>query len=57
MCLIRILLQGVVLEAGLNAGTYTLTEMEAPSGYLKLKNPIKLVITSSEVEWRNHLKW
>ena len=42
--------QGVVLEAGLNAGTYTLTEIKAPSGYLKLKNPIKLVITSSEVK-------
>ena len=45
--------QGIVLEAGLNAGTYTLTEIKAPSGYLKLKEPIKLVITSSDVTLEN----
>ena len=37
---------GVVLEAGLNAGTYTLTEIKAPSGYMKLETPIEFVITS-----------
>ena len=42
--------QGVVLEAGLNAGTYTLTEIKAPSGYSKLKNPIQIEITATDVK-------
>ena len=30
---------------GLNSGTYYLKEIEAPKGYNKLKNPIKVVIS------------
>lgn len=41
--------QGVVLEAGLNAGTYTLTEIKAPSGYSKLAEPIQFEVTSTDV--------
>lgn len=41
---------GVVLEAGLNAGTYTLTEIKAPSGYSKLKDPIQIEITATDVK-------
>ena len=37
---------GKVTFAGLGAGTYTLTEIEAPSGYNKLANPITIVISA-----------
>jgi len=40
---------GIVLEAGLNAGTYTLTEIKAPSGYSKLAEPIQFEVTSTDV--------
>lgn len=38
---------GKVTFAGLGAGTYTLTEIEAPSGYNKLANPITIVISAN----------
>ena len=41
--------EGIVLEAGLNAGTYTLTEIKAPSGYSKLAEPIQFEVTSTDV--------
>ena len=38
---------GKITFAGLGAGTYTLTETEAPSGYNKLANPINIEITAA----------
>lgn len=38
---------GVITFTGLGAGTYTITELEAPNGYNKLENPITVVITSN----------
>lgn len=38
--------QGVLTFAGLNAGTYTITELVAPSGYNLLKNPVTITITA-----------
>ena len=37
---------GVLTIEGLNAGTYTITELVAPEGYNLLKQPISLVIDS-----------
>ena len=39
--------KGKLTFAGLGAGTYTLTETEAPSGYNKLANPITIEIAAS----------
>lgn len=36
---------GVVRFDGLGAGTYYIKETKAPSGYIKLKNPIKVEVT------------
>lgn len=38
---------GKITFAGLGAGTYTLTEIKAPSGYNKLANPINIVISAN----------
>ncbi|WP_294410252.1 isopeptide-forming domain-containing fimbrial protein [uncultured Ruminococcus sp.] len=40
-------INGKITFAGLGAGTYTLTEIEAPSGYNKLANPINIVISAN----------
>ena len=37
---------GVLTIEGLNAGTYTITELAAPEGYNLLKQPIELVVNS-----------
>ena len=38
---------GVLTVEGLNAGTYTITELVAPKGYNLLKQPIELIINST----------
>lgn len=35
---------GLVLEGNINAGTYTLTEIKAPSGYVKLSGDITITV-------------
>ena len=39
--------EGVLTFAGLNAGTYTITELVAPSGYNLLKDSITITITAN----------
>ena len=39
--------KGILTFAGLGAGSYTLTETEAPEGYNKLANPIDIEITAA----------
>ena len=39
---------GVISVLGLKEGTYTITETDAPNGYIKLDNPIKITITFNE---------
>ena len=38
---------GLVLEGIINAGTYTLTEIKAPSGYIKLADSITITVGSN----------
>lgn len=38
---------GILIFEGLNAGTYTITELVAPDGYNLLKNPITVTITEN----------
>ena len=40
---------GLVLEGIINAGTYTLTEIKAPSGYIKLAESITITVGSDGV--------
>lgn len=39
---------GLVLEGIINAGTYTLTEIKAPSGYIKLAESITITVGSDD---------
>ena len=40
---------GLVLEGDIAYGTYTLTEMKAPSGYTKLANPITVTVNDEGI--------
>ena len=40
--------KGLVLEGIINAGTYTLTEIKAPSGYIKLAESITITVGSDD---------
>ena len=42
--------KGVLRLEGLDAATYTLTEVKAPDGYVKLQNPIELTITDEDLD-------
>lgn len=44
---------GDITIAGLKVGTYYLHEIDAPAGYNKLKNPIKIVISVTESDYEN----
>lgn len=41
---------GVLLLSGLDAGTYKLVEHYAPEGYVKLQNPIEIVIADDDLD-------
>ena len=40
---------GLVLEGDITCGTYTLTEVKAPSGYTKLANPITVTVNDNGI--------
>ena len=40
---------GLVLEGDIAYGTYTLTEVKAPSGYTKLANPITVTVNDEGI--------
>ena len=40
---------GLVLEGDITYGTYTLTEVKAPSGYTKLANPITVTVNDKGI--------
>ncbi|MEG2524683.1 MAG: SpaA isopeptide-forming pilin-related protein, partial [Oscillospiraceae bacterium] len=41
---------GLVLQGNLAAGTYTVLETQAPTGYIKAPNPITVTLAASEVK-------
>ncbi len=42
--------QGLLLMEGLDAGTYKLTETVAPDEYMKLQNPIEIIIADEDLD-------
>lgn len=45
--------QGAIAVKGLQNGTYTLTEIQAPDGYNTLKEPITIAVSSEAVTYNN----
>jgi len=41
---------------GLDAGTYYLTEVKAPDGYVKLQNPVKIIISDTDMNGKVELE-